>query len=222
MISELNKRARSNDGQGPREKLSPTAIAFLVPLFIFFLFGPLRTAAVNPIQLPTVRREDAREKLNGVTEISSLSGKYVCMGSLDEERSSTSDSISVLEKECAICLSTLHTPSPPEPAKLAETTPPNFTLAQNPALARAASVSGVSLAEKEEILRLKICGHEFHAECLISWFLIWRYDCPICRTVYYKKADEKKKEEQETRNSREQEARLEDESGRRRDHGEQV
>lgn len=34
-------------------------------------------------------------------------------------------------------------------------------------------------------MRLKECGHEFHAECLISWVVLHKKSCPICRTVYY-------------------------------------
>jgi hypothetical protein len=44
---------------------------------------------------------------------------------------------------------------------------------------------GLSVAEKEEILRLKVCGHEFHAECLVSWCVVRKYSCPICRAVFY-------------------------------------
>ncbi|KEZ39074.1 hypothetical protein SAPIO_CDS10459 [Scedosporium apiospermum] len=36
-----------------------------------------------------------------------------------------------------------------------------------------------------EILKLKSCGHWFHARCLSSWFLIDRYDCPVCRKPYW-------------------------------------
>ncbi|PKS05293.1 hypothetical protein jhhlp_008665 [Lomentospora prolificans] len=36
-----------------------------------------------------------------------------------------------------------------------------------------------------EIMKLKSCGHWFHARCLASWFLIDRYDCPVCRKTYF-------------------------------------
>ncbi|TDZ13767.1 hypothetical protein Cob_v013104 [Colletotrichum orbiculare MAFF 240422] len=29
------------------------------------------------------------------------------------------------------------------------------------------------------------CQHAFHAKCLSSWFLIERYDCPVCRSQYW-------------------------------------
>jgi hypothetical protein len=44
------------------------------------------------------------------------------------------------------------------------------------------------MTDAEEILRLKVCAHEFHAECLVSWFVLRKTSCPICRAVY--KADD--------------------------------
>ncbi|KAF6809818.1 hypothetical protein CSOJ01_06649 [Colletotrichum sojae] len=37
----------------------------------------------------------------------------------------------------------------------------------------------------DDILTLKNCQHAFHAKCLSSWFLIERYDCPVCRSQYW-------------------------------------
>lgn len=37
----------------------------------------------------------------------------------------------------------------------------------------------------DDILTLKKCQHAFHAKCLSSWFLIERYDCPVCRSQYW-------------------------------------
>lgn len=43
-----------------------------------------------------------------------------------------------------------------------------------------------SQPEREvEVMKLKGCGHWFHAQCLASWFLIDRYDCPVCRKIYF-------------------------------------
>lgn len=38
----------------------------------------------------------------------------------------------------------------------------------------------------DDILTLNSCGHSFHCKCLSSWFLIERFDCPVCREPYYK------------------------------------
>ncbi|CEI42055.1 unnamed protein product [Fusarium venenatum] len=38
----------------------------------------------------------------------------------------------------------------------------------------------------DDVLTINACGHSFHSKCLSSWFLIDRYDCPVCRVPYYK------------------------------------
>ena len=40
-------------------------------------------------------------------------------------------------------------------------------------------------SDKGDVLTLNTCGHAFHSRCLSSWFLIYRYDCPVCRSQYY-------------------------------------
>lgn len=39
----------------------------------------------------------------------------------------------------------------------------------------------------DEVLTLNSCGHAFHSRCLASWFLMERFDCPVCRVVYYER-----------------------------------
>ncbi|TIC99221.1 hypothetical protein CH35J_006485 [Colletotrichum higginsianum] len=43
----------------------------------------------------------------------------------------------------------------------------------------------------DDILTLKSCKHAFHAKCLSSWFLIGRYDCPVCRNHYWQSREAK-------------------------------
>lgn len=93
----------------------------------------------------------------------------------------------LIRMHSAICLSPLHAPSPPEPAKLATGT----AEVGEPSIAPSILEKGEGA--NEEILKLNVCGHEFHAECLISWFIRWKYSCPICRAVYYGKKPEEKK-----------------------------
>ncbi|KAK2043169.1 hypothetical protein LZ31DRAFT_335514 [Colletotrichum somersetense] len=45
-------------------------------------------------------------------------------------------------------------------------------------------------ASDDDILTLKGCRHAFHARCLSSWFLIQRYDCPVCRNPYWLSREE--------------------------------
>lgn len=39
----------------------------------------------------------------------------------------------------------------------------------------------------DDVLTLNSCRHAFHSRCLASWFLMERYDCPVCRVVYYRR-----------------------------------
>lgn len=87
---------------------------------------------------------------------------------------------SELTDDSAICLSTLLAPSPPEPVKLSNGNGVDEGAATPP-----------KAVEQEEIMRLRECGHEFHAECLISWVVLHKRSCPICRTVYYHDEPEK-------------------------------
>ncbi|VUC21900.1 unnamed protein product [Clonostachys rosea] len=41
------------------------------------------------------------------------------------------------------------------------------------------------LTEVDDVLTINGCGHSFHSKCLISWFLMDRNDCPICRQLFY-------------------------------------
>ncbi|KAK7966375.1 uncharacterized protein PG986_000652 [Apiospora aurea] len=42
----------------------------------------------------------------------------------------------------------------------------------------------------DEILKMRRCPHMFHARCLATWFLMKRYDCPVCRAAYYQTSNE--------------------------------
>ncbi|KAF2793314.1 hypothetical protein K505DRAFT_362117 [Melanomma pulvis-pyrius CBS 109.77] len=191
--------ARRDQPFTDRRSLSPTAIGFLVPLFVCIFFGPFICALcirnrregrmqehIAAAKRPAVRREIARKRLSEVTEVAKLEyeggERFAYKGTMNER---SEENTSTLERDCAICLSTLHLPSPPEPikAKLAtlETTTETISSSKH------ASISNLSLSDKEEILKLRACGHEFHAECLTSWFVIRKYSCPICRAIYYSK-----------------------------------
>lgn len=45
--------------------------------------------------------------------------------------------------------------------------------------------ASASETSEDDILTLKNCQHAFHAKCLSSWFLIERFDCPVCRSQYW-------------------------------------
>lgn len=43
----------------------------------------------------------------------------------------------------------------------------------------------VEAATEQDILPLDTCKHRFHAACLTSWFLLEKYDCPVCKRKYF-------------------------------------
>ncbi|PSN67591.1 hypothetical protein BS50DRAFT_633309 [Corynespora cassiicola Philippines] len=194
-----------------KSNLGGTAIGFLVPLFIVFLCGPficilfvrhrrptrpLAGPARQP-RLPVLRRDEARSRLDDVTHaVGAGVTKEKEVWRLDAR---LGDEESALERECAICLCSLHAPSPPKPAKLAlEKAIPGDGTSAVLASSKPPSISNISIHENEEILKLKSCGHEFHAECLVSWCILRKYSCPICRAVYFQSEDVKAKSEEQT------------------------
>ena len=99
----------------------------------------------------------------------------------------------------AICLSTLHAPAPPEPAKLSPETPITHAAAlpaslpqstdpsTTPSSSDPADQTPTTTPDSETILKLLVCSHEFHADCLVSWFVLRKTSCPICRSMYMSK-----------------------------------
>jgi len=172
--------------------MTPTAFAFLIPVFVVAIAAPFLcaycvrkrrqvipvTSALKATKPPALRRTEAREWLNEVTEASNMIAEPEAERLDAVENNATVDSGSLLGRECAICLSTLHAPAPPEPAKL-------NGVATAEEAAKSPSIEDTAAGESEVILRLQVCQHEFHAECLVSWFVLRKTSCPICRAVYY-------------------------------------
>ncbi|KAF2676817.1 hypothetical protein K458DRAFT_396542 [Lentithecium fluviatile CBS 122367] len=185
--------------------------------------------AVTGQSAERLSREEAKRVLEGVTEAVPCmeggkemsekrkgGGEVTGMGIGEKEHENdhehehehdhASDNTSVMERECAICLSPIYFPSPPVPAKLPlrlsvkatdpidPRRPQATTTTTMTTTSRPPSLSTHSLAEAEEVLRLNVCSHEFHAECLTSWFVIGKFSCPICRAVYFGKGKEGKEE----------------------------
>lgn len=175
--------------------MTPTAFAFLIPVFFLAVAAPflcvfcmrkrrqtpLVTRPATKVKKPALRRAEARERLNEVTEVSTLAAKPDAERSGNTENEAMTESSSVMERECAICLSALHAPAPPEPVKLSDA-PITDEAARPPSVKDEATAD-----EPETILKLQVCQHEFHAECLVSWFVLRKTSCPICRAVYYSK-----------------------------------
>ncbi|KAF5848172.1 hypothetical protein GGP41_005561 [Bipolaris sorokiniana] len=196
--------------------MTPTAFSFLIPVFVVAIIAPflcifcirkrrrtqipVTTRPTTKVKKPALRREEAREKLKEVTEISSQASD---VGEENRERPD-GESQSISEKD-AICLSVLYPPSPPEPAKLSPKTPnadipaPSSDQPQStsPTTATATPPTSTPQSDSEPILKLTVCSHEFHAECLISWFVLRKTSCPICRSMYMSKEEMDKYEEEE-------------------------
>jgi len=174
--------------------MTPTAFAFLIPVFVIVVFAPFlcvfcirkrRQAVPVPAvktKKPALRRAEARERLNAVTEVSYVTegNKAALHGTAEQREGVAPSTASVSERECAICLGALHAPSPPEPAKIAGSNTQDAAATRPPSLYD---------ASPEAILKLNVCGHEFHAECLVSWVVLRKTSCPICRAVYITKEE---------------------------------
>ncbi|KAH8726454.1 hypothetical protein GQ44DRAFT_705653 [Phaeosphaeriaceae sp. PMI808] len=201
-LMELQSREWKNTvGQSG---MTPTAFAFLIPVFIVIVLCPFlcvfcvrkrsRSRTLPParkVKKPALRRAEARERLQLVTEVSDgtriPNNQVTGTAEAREQVSSAQDTSSISEPECAICLSTLHAPSPPEPVLLPTQPPPSEPEPEpNPTPTPTHPPAPTS---SEPILKLHVCGHEFHAECLVSWFVLRKISCPICRALYISKED---------------------------------
>ncbi|USP77795.1 hypothetical protein yc1106_05069 [Curvularia clavata] len=200
--------------------MTPTAFSFLIPVFVVAIVAPFLcifcirkrrrpipvTTRVTPkVKKPALRRAEAREKLKEITRVSS----EVSNATRDNQETAEVESRSVMERECAICLSTLHAPSPPEPAKLTPTSsisdatipsttdPAQSTDKSTTTTTTTATAVPTTQPDTETILKLSVCGHEFHSECLVSWFILRKTSCPICRSMYMSTEDMEKYDQEE-------------------------
>ena len=97
----------------------------------------------------------------------------------------------LLEALCPICLSGLiqpdsSLPNPPESSPLSTITPVSPTVKPNMQGKEVIPWSGrdIDREAEQDILTLHVCLHTFHAACIVSWFLLRRYDCPLCKAHY--------------------------------------
>ncbi|KAI0123422.1 hypothetical protein BJ170DRAFT_641783 [Xylariales sp. AK1849] len=128
----------------------------------------------------------SRSLQRAVTE---LKGVTENRGHRSEQRQSN-------EYECPICLASLYS----NPVGTAPTTGSELDLEAG--VSRTTTITTTSTASTalkeqkntvpwqpqpidDEVLKMKRCQHMFHARCLATWFLRRRYDCPVCRTLYY-------------------------------------
>jgi hypothetical protein len=181
---------------------------------LFFVFTPLcstivtrRRHLVNPADLGPKDLNRARRKLSTVTACSTAAAS-VRPDSMVRTPDLETGLFNLEMDECPICIG----PLVPEPLQrdeqsarvaLAEVTTIAGSSAEPSPAGAHEDASGVSSkllsvlpfrkkvspgsGSGDDVLTLTACGHSFHAKCLSSWFLIDRYDCPICRITYYRR-----------------------------------
>ncbi|KAL5115247.1 hypothetical protein ACEQ8H_006839 [Pleosporales sp. CAS-2024a] len=91
----------------------------------------------------------------------------------------------------------LTSPAPPEPALLAA--PPSAPTDEATTTTHPADPiqDADDAAASSATLKLRACAHVFHAECLVSWFVLRKTTCPICRAAYISKQDMQAYEDEE-------------------------
>lgn len=183
------------DQHDNRSIITPTALAFLIPIIIVFFFAPFlcvfcirKRRRDIPIgrrcisKVPALQRPEAKARLQPVVEVLQITGGENAECAARYEAKLGSDGASALGEECAICLSTLHALAVPEPAKLS---------LENGIAGEATRAPAKLDVEEEEVFKLRNCGHGFHSYCLISWAMLCKTSCPVCRTVFYCEEPEK-------------------------------
>ncbi|KAK7209146.1 hypothetical protein V2G26_016324 [Clonostachys chloroleuca] len=133
----------------------------------------------------------ARRKLSTVTacsfSVASAAGSIQRSGSHDGEINDARPGLG----ECPICIGPL---VPESPSRFTQTRLlGDETIAHQDVPSRRQSTNLTAgtqedceaLTEVDDVLTINSCGHSFHSKCLISWFLLDRNDCPICRQLFY-------------------------------------
>jgi len=191
------------------------SVVLLCLFCIFFIMAPLagaitsrrRTRHLNAAEPGPKQLQRAQRKLSTVTACSTLRGPpnpdRNATGSRGKpEGDDVEATAAQLEMgECPICIG----PLMPEPAlvngrnirgaldELATATERTRRKKRLSVRRKLSCMSGEAgdedpAADEEvadDILTLNVCGHVFHSRCLASWFLMDRFDCPMCRVQYY-------------------------------------
>lgn len=177
----------------------------LLVLFLFIIIiGPLTCFKLSRDDKPKIynpqpdQLDDARRKLSTYTTCSTVAQRT-------GGRNADLEAVAPPSEfgECPICIG----PLIPEPAHTAGSDPlpveqVTSVATKNPRTSQESCMVEVSRAGQpsrepdsqsirsetvdDDILTLNSCGHSFHCKCLSSWFLIERFDCPVCREPYYK------------------------------------
>ncbi|CZR40798.1 uncharacterized protein FPRO_10386 [Fusarium proliferatum ET1] len=155
--SEKVFNPQPNQLDNARRKLSTVTTSTVIP-------------QVNP---------DPTADIEAQTPLSGFGECPICIGPLVPEPVHTvnADPRPILEKVSTV--TSRETNDKPGPS--VQTTDKSGTSAQT-----MADPSVQTDEAEDDIMTINACGHSFHSKCLSSWFLIERYDCPVCRVPYYK------------------------------------
>ncbi|CAI6335347.1 unnamed protein product [Periconia digitata] len=211
--------------------LAPLFLIVIVgPLIFLFIRKKRRQQAMQTIvsdlratnrssaakKTPAISHEEARQRLDGAAEISetdahrqpSISTLKPSDEDLEKGGGAHHDTLSIGERDCAICLSALSSttlPIPPPPAAVlprpsSSPPPPSIPLPTSPSASapETPAIQPPQDPSSTAILRLKICHHEFHDACLLSWCVLGKVSCPVCRAVFFETGKEAGKGENET------------------------
>ncbi|QPC72080.1 hypothetical protein HYE68_002832 [Fusarium pseudograminearum] len=175
--------------------MEPVGIILLVLFLFIIVMGPIACVRINArrnaaekVHNPQPHQMDtARRKLSTVTT-STIMPRPNDVPATDIEASIPPSEFG----ECPICIGPL-VPEPmhtvtrdPRPVlEQVSTVTSRETASQAKSQATAGQTEEVT-DTNDDVLTINACGHSFHSKCLSSWFLIDRYDCPVCRVPYYK------------------------------------
>lgn len=145
------------------EVIAGLAIFFFLMIVIPFICVHSRRRRSRALHAPPTQRKEARKKLRNVV----VNGEG-CFGTV----------------ECAICIGPVY-----NGMQISADTglvDGNTQDSRDPP----SDSYNRRIRSRDELLTLRACQHTFHAPCLVSWFLIERYDCPVCRRTYFQHENE--------------------------------
>lgn len=178
--------------------MEPVGIILLVLFLFIIIMGPLvcfrmsvRRASEKVFNPQPNQLDDARRNLSTVT-----TATVIPQANPDPTADIEAQTPLSGFGECPICIGPLvpepvHTISA-DPRPILEnvsTVTSHESQAKPGPSVQTTDKSGPSVQTDEaedDIMTINTCGHSFHSKCLSSWFLIERYDCPVCRVPYYK------------------------------------
>ncbi|EMT69853.1 hypothetical protein NOF04DRAFT_1076853 [Fusarium oxysporum II5] len=170
--------------------MEPVGIILLVLFLFIIIMGPLvcfrmsvRRASEKVFSPQPNQLDNARRKLSTVT-----TSTVIPQANTDPTADIEAQTPLSGFGECPICIG----PLVPEPVHTVNADPrpilekvSTVTSHETNQAKPGPSVQATTDEAEDDIMTINTCRHSFHSKCLSSWFLIERYDCPVCRVPYY-------------------------------------